>query len=161
MRFRKLRIVWSVGCGAVAALIVVLWIRSYWYWDELYNPISNKHLIIVNSASSRVILTLTASIPGSPWIWHLSQELHGEYWAGPLKDWYETNRYKGLGGFAFYADALRDTYQAPYWFVVLLSLTPAAIPWLPWWSKRFSLRTLLIATTLIAVVLGMIVWASK
>lgn len=34
----------------------------------------------------------------------------------------------------------------------------AAAPWVP---TRFSLRTLLIATTLVAVVLGLIVWAAN
>ncbi len=44
------------------------------------------------------------------------------------------------------------------WLPTLLFATLAAVPWLPW-SNRFSLRTLLIATTLVAVVLGLIVWA--
>jgi hypothetical protein len=39
----------------------------------------------------------------------------------------------------------------------LVSATPAALPWTRW-SRRFTLRTLLIATTLVAVVLGLIVW---
>ena len=30
MRFRKLRIAWSVVCGLVAVLLIVLWVRSYW-----------------------------------------------------------------------------------------------------------------------------------
>lgn len=34
----------------------------------------------------------------------------------------------------------------------------ATVPWLPWWSRRFSLRTLLLACTAVAVVLGLIVW---
>jgi hypothetical protein len=42
----------------------------------------------------------------------------------------------------------------PYWFWVLLTTTLAGIPWLLTWESRFSLRRLLIATTLIAVVLG-------
>jgi hypothetical protein len=36
-----------------------------------------------------------------------------------------------------------------------------AIIFRPWLRSRFSLRTLLIATTLIAVVLGMIVWTVR
>ena len=36
----------------------------------------------------------------------------------------------------------------------------AAAPWIRW-SRRFSLRTLLIATTLVAVVLGLIVYAAR
>jgi hypothetical protein len=45
----------------------------------------------------------------------------------------------------------------PHWFPVLLSAAFAAAPWFrrTW---KFSLRTLLIATTLVAVVLGLIVW---
>ena len=41
-------------------------------------------------------------------------------------------------------------------YAVLVSATIAAAPWIRW-SKRFTLRTLLIATTLVAVVLGVIV----
>jgi hypothetical protein len=42
----------------------------------------------------------------------------------------------------------------PYWLLVLMSATPAIAPWVHW---RFTLRTLLIAMTLVAVVLGLIV----
>jgi hypothetical protein len=42
------------------------------------------------------------------------------------------------------------------WLVVMLA---GALPVVPWLSlKRFSLRTLLVATTLVAVVLGIVVW---
>ena len=30
MRFRKLRIAWSVACGIACVLLIVLWVRSYW-----------------------------------------------------------------------------------------------------------------------------------
>ena len=46
---------------------------------------------------------------------------------------------------------------APHWFFSLLTLIVAGAPWIRL-SKRFTLRTLLIATTLVAVVLGLIVW---
>ncbi|MGE3639690.1 MAG: hypothetical protein AB7G28_14140 [Pirellulales bacterium] len=32
---------------------------------------------------------------------------------------------------------------------------------IPWWRMNFSLRTLLVATTLVAVVLGIAVWAGR
>jgi hypothetical protein len=44
----------------------------------------------------------------------------------------------------------------PFWFIVLISLAITAAPWLRHLSWRFSLRTLLIATTLIALVLGIL-----
>jgi hypothetical protein len=36
MKYRKLRIAWSVAWGVVAVLLVVLWVRSYWVCD---NPV--------------------------------------------------------------------------------------------------------------------------
>jgi hypothetical protein len=45
----------------------------------------------------------------------------------------------------------------PYWLPCLATATLAIIPWL----RRFSLRTLLIAMTLIAVVLGLVIWAAR
>jgi hypothetical protein len=152
---RYLRIVVTALRLTACALLIALWLRSHWYWDQLYNPISNKHLVIVESASGRVILVITAAVPGSPWVWHLSHELRGEYWGGPLRAWQETNRHKGIVGFAYYATPWNTTYRAPYWFLVLLFALLGVIPWLRS-SKRFSLRTLLIATTLVAIGLGLI-----
>jgi hypothetical protein len=64
-------------------------------------------------------------------------------------------------GFYFKRTPNGRRLDIPYWFIVLLNAAIAAAPWLPWWSKRFSLRTLLIATTLIAVALWLIVWVVK
>ena len=52
---------------------------------------------------------------------------------------------------SFYVDV-------PHWFLAILLASIATAPWLRW---RFSLRTLLIATTLVAVVLAIIVWMSR
>jgi len=46
---------------------------------------------------------------------------------------------------------------SPHWFSAAVFGILGTLPWLPW-SPQFSLRTLLIATTLVAVVLGLIVW---
>jgi hypothetical protein len=48
-------------------------------------------------------------------------------------------------------------HAVPYWFCVLLLGTLVAVPWFPI-KRRFTLRTLLIVTTLVAVMLGLIVW---
>jgi hypothetical protein len=34
MRYRKLRIVWSVAWGIAAVLLIALWARSYWWCDN-------------------------------------------------------------------------------------------------------------------------------
>jgi hypothetical protein len=74
-------------------------------------------------------------------------------WAG------QTNRY----GFRYnmYSDGSWNV-SGPLWAVGALltaaAATFAASPWLTW---RFSLRTLLIATTLAALMLGLLVWAMR
>jgi hypothetical protein len=35
MRFRKLRIAWSVACGIACVLLIALWVRSFWWWDTV------------------------------------------------------------------------------------------------------------------------------
>src|SRR5262249_552872 len=46
----------------------------------------------------------------------------------------------------------------PYWSLVVVATTIGASSWLPWY---FSLRALLIATTLAANGLGLIVWLAR
>ena len=54
------------------------------------------------------------------------------------------------------------TYQLwmPLWILALAFAAVGVLNWFvpeKWWPRRFSLRTLLIATTLVAVVLGLVV----
>jgi hypothetical protein len=49
-------------------------------------------------------------------------------------------------------------FVAPGWVLGGLCVAVAGLPWLRW---RFSLRTLLIVTTLVAVVLGLAVYAGR
>ncbi len=55
-----------------------------------------------------------------------------------------------------------DSTPAPfrYWSPVLLLFLLSVAPWIPW-SRHFSLRTLFIATTLLAVLLGLIMWLAS
>jgi hypothetical protein len=48
--------------------------------------------------------------------------------------------------------------SVPYFCCVIFFATFSSVPWL---HRRFSLRTLLIATTLVAIALGVIVYAMK
>ena len=68
-------------------------------------------------------------------------------------DWFF--RFKKHQGFGWWLDI-----TIPHWFLIALSAAFAALPWLPW-SNRFSLRTLLIATTVIALVLGMLIVVAR
>jgi hypothetical protein len=62
---------------------------------------------------------------------------------------------QGLSGRSWTADA--NGLRVPHWFGVLTLAFLASLPWLAW-SVRFSLRTLLIVMTAVAVGLWFILW---
>src|SRR3954451_8568493 len=43
MRYRKLRIAWSVVWGIACLLLIVLWVRSYWQVEMFAVPLTNKY----------------------------------------------------------------------------------------------------------------------
>jgi hypothetical protein len=52
----------------------------------------------------------------------------------------------------------------PFWFVTAVAALTAALsasPWIPNYAYRFSLRTMLFATALVAVVLGLVGYAVR
>ena len=51
--------------------------------------------------------------------------------------------------------------RQPFWLVSVAVATLGVAPWIGCLRWRFSLRTLLIATTLVAVVLGLAVYAAR
>jgi hypothetical protein len=71
-------------------------------------------------------------------------------WPSPL-----TPQFSGLGFVASNELSIRYV-TVPDWFLILLagSFSAASLP-------RFSLRTLLLAMTFLAIAMGMIIWASK
>jgi hypothetical protein len=66
----------------------------------------------------------------------------------------------GLFSFDLQYDSTGIVIQLPHWTLVLMTGICGAAPWIRQLKWRFTTRTLLIATTLVAVVLGLIVWAA-
>lgn len=65
MKYRKLRIAWSVAWGVACLLLIALWVRSYSYKEQFCSDkLSNKHMIIVESAAGRVLLVY---LPSNLW----------------------------------------------------------------------------------------------
>ena len=164
MRFRKLRIAFSVTCGIACVLLIVLWVRSYWSDDSvnhatrLASPSGqiSAHLIGCRSFHGTIRFLY---VPDTPLIRELPQygwqvDSHpielgfGEVLPSMLT--FEREKF-GSDGFAI---------TVPDWVMVVILAALAGAPWLRWPKKfsRFTLRTLLIATTLVAVVLGLVVW---
>lgn len=61
-------------------------------------------------------------------------------------------------GLGYLQDGMSTSVRIPFTFPVVVAATAALGPWLP---RRFNLRMLLIATTLVGVVLGFIVWSAS
>jgi hypothetical protein len=149
-RLPKLRIAWSVGCGIACVLLVVLWVRSYWHMDVFVFGGAPPHGITISSLNGGVTLLYSLFRDGDV------IELRLWAWSQPV------SIVQTLPGFdeacaRFHVRQFLGGFEVvlPHWFVVGIVATFTSVPWLRW---RFSLRTLLIATTLIAVVLGIIVW---
>jgi hypothetical protein len=149
MRFRKLRIAWSVFWTLAAVLLVVLWVRSYWRVETMSYTNSAKGYTGVRSDEGKFVIYRghlqppPRETPG----WKYSRFYDSLHQYRGVMWWPWTNR--------------RDMAILPYWFLVSLSAIFAAAPWIRQLHLRFSLRTLLIATTLVAMVLGLAVWAAS
>jgi hypothetical protein len=63
----------------------------------------------------------------------------------------------GFAGFKVINDKRETGVQFPYWFAVMMLVICPVVPWIRW-KHRFSLRALLIATTIVAILLGLIVY---
>jgi hypothetical protein len=150
MRFRKLRIAWSVTCGVVAVLLIVLWVRSYRYIDSIHVQCANKRVVLFESFAGRVgVADLEFNLGQRIWMTHTE-----------IPDWKSYRGWKEIvvGGLRPHGNHV--SLVAPHWCVLLMVAACALLPWYGTLAgtRRFSLRTLLIATTLVAVVLGLIVW---
>ena len=154
MRFRKLRIAWSVLWGLLAVLLLVLWMRSYHYGTHYQHLLSTTHWVTSDTRVGRVYISWRAGDPKNLRQGLFVEEIDDETRA-TLERMHSQN---DTLGFAFHHHAFPAAdvraVTLPYWFLVLLTATLAPLPWLPW---KFSLCTLLIATTLVAVVLGLVV----
>ncbi len=155
MRFRKLRIAWSVGCTIACVLLIVLWVRSYRCADDFGDNQNGLSRVTAFSARGRIVF----------WVGETRAEMDSIWYSFPLGQVYEIDKFAAGWGFGTFVQNRsspshlnRVGIKLPYWFAMLVPVALAAVPWIRW---RFSLRTLLIATTLVAVVLGLIVYVAR
>ena len=149
-RFRRTRIAVSVFFGVLTVALCVLWVRSRSIIDVAgISPASNCWLAIASSARE-IELTI---LNGGP--------------AGPTADWYGYHSIHSANAFGERVHEPRPKLKwvrtarelrltVPIIAVVVAAAILAAVPWI-----LMFLRTMLIATTLVAVVLGFGVWLAS
>ena len=139
-----LRIAWTVWWGVAAVLLCVLWVRSYWWFDNA--NFSATGTVVLNSLEGAVGLVYsdTASNKGLTSI--------------TVEDVKPLINPKGEKArkWLFDVHPTGTWVSCPYWFAALLLGLLAVGPWIRSF-RQFSLRTLLIAMTLIAIVMGLVV----
>jgi hypothetical protein len=155
MRFRKLRIAWSVLCAFACVLLIVLWVRSLNWFDDLAFLFDNSQsMIAIQSAPGSLCVTWQDANGDT-----FSQEYYSRIFNARRRGNPREVTLQSIAG-RFHVFKFRtfrnNALTVPFWFLVIVSATLAAGPWIHW-SKHFSLRTLLIATTVVALVLGLIV----
>jgi hypothetical protein len=156
MKHRKLRIAWSAAWGVVAVLLCVLWVRSYTrlYWCCGFPQDDSVRQLQV--ADGNVLFFVRPGVAewgaGSLPIKY-AREVNGRPVVKPIIGWQTRNGDTHVEIYTVIRVAMMPVWVAPLAVVLL-----AALAWLP---RRFSLRTLLIGTMLVAIVLGLIVWTSR
>jgi hypothetical protein len=131
----------------VCLLVIALWVRSYWWADAIIRgTISNRTETVIASNHGAIVFgrrvpPASSSLPPEDRWGYLSDK------ARPV------NRH-----FGWIANNRQIRIQFPTWLPVLLAASLAAAPWIRW---RFSLRTLLIVTMLVAVGLGMVAYLAR
>jgi hypothetical protein len=157
MRFRKLRNAWSVGCAIACVLLIVLWVRSYWRSYDAFGPMSKSRAVVLSSHQGRLsVIVQQIEIP----MWHFGRNSRAEQLAGTSSA--SVGRtFARLFVIRFTSQKKSSGVSLAYTYPVLLTCALAVVPWIRHLHWRFTLRTLLIATTLVAVVLGLIVYVAR
>jgi hypothetical protein len=179
MKFRKLRIAFSVTCGIACVLLILFWVRSYSFDDEFTADVWNTKFGL-GSKLGRVTLSVSRHMIAPGLRWHvgtrrLQTDEPNFTWKAPVSsgiaqflthidpDWWKEDRgYERTYGFGIArgAPARFVIVSMPHWFPILLATAAAISPWITW-TRRFSLRTLLIGTTLVAIALGLIMYLAR
>jgi hypothetical protein len=151
---RKLRIAFSTFCALIALSFVTVSVRSYWWTEEVFWKISDDYAVGIWNGAGHVVFS-----------WHSPRNgMHPGARSGIMGPRRITDRRKllertevpSVAGFGADRRFDVDLVMMPHWCLVLLTGAIAALPWMSW-QWRFSLRTLLVAMTLVALSLGLFV----
>jgi hypothetical protein len=146
MKYRRRRIAFPAVCGVLCLLLIALWVRSFWWVDIAlgrHYSFMSVHGCLMGSLGEDPTRRQTLI---------LSQNLR------PMREAGTVLRSGASYGFAYGRIVGSLTLGLPHLLPAIVAAGIRAAPWLPW---RFSLRTLLIATTLVAIGLGLIVAAAR
>lgn len=147
MKFRKLRVAFSATCLVGCVLLVALWARSYsrYYSIEIYR-----------APTGLLISTQNGTVALYRFPYSLNNKIGYSSSAVGPNDWMSETY-----GVRYFHSAGESIAFIQYGLLTAPLATLAALFALPWLGWRFSVRTLLIVTTLLALLLGHIVYMNR
>jgi hypothetical protein len=153
---RKLRIAFSAVCGIICLLLIALWVRSHWKLDLLTLPISSARAIQVAAVQGDITFRAppVSYFRSKGYLGPVSSLRDYEVSPAPPKTSSNRKRTSKIGiRWSSLPRGSGGHIVVPFWMIVVLSAA-MSLPLLKSLRWRFSLRTLLIAMTLVAIVLG-------
>ncbi len=133
---KHLRIAVTALSLTACVLLLALWVRSYHSLDLVRGHVLGVTDFGVVSQDGKFFVAVFAPATYSPrWVWFRGGD-------------------SGLG-VQLELDLWKRPKVIPHWLLMLTTAAFAPAPWLRW---RFSLRTLLIATTLVAVGMRLVMY---
>src|SRR4029079_6531064 len=126
--------------GLACVLLIALWVRSYWRLDAV--DVSNWCEVDSICGEISVMKYDPAVSLGDPW----------SFYSGPVPPTMNMGDWGTTFGFKRSETPVGPGIVFPLWFPISLVALIAGIPWIRW---RFTLRALLIATTLVAAALAL------
>lgn len=122
-------------------LLVALWVRSYWRADLITGQLNSSSVYTITSDKGGLLVSVSEGVLNGEW-------RHSTYVPGP-----ERGELVGRGR----TTNGRWVVLPQFLFVFLAGVVGGA----PWGARRYSLRALLIAATVVAVSLGVLACAAR
>jgi hypothetical protein len=149
----------ATACLVVCALLAGLWVRSYSWRDVAYLRLGDIHVQIGSiNGTGQFVVKNPEDTPLSE-SWGLAamrvQEMRNVRW----DIWPQSPRAKAEFSLYHHSDVVSYSFTAvdvPYCFLLILASAMGGLVWFKR-TKQFSLRDLLIATTITAMVLGFLI----
>lgn len=158
---RWLRVAVSAVSVMVCSLSLILWATSYYWSAYAAIPLTHARFVGVESFYGVLICDYADQSHYQGTSLYRNRSWEFELDSVGVTDLTTYGYSNNIPLFRFEVPNPSEvTLTIPYWFLILLSASLAFAPWISWRRThwRFTTRTLLIVTTLVAVVLGFVVW---
>ncbi len=147
----------SIVCPILCVALAGFWLESY---DPLGRILVSGAKYRLSAEDGRIAFVPSVDNLGNPIYWDLTAKSFPLSHFGYGKS---THFYPGATnclGFRLHSSLFGPVVVVPYWFLVLASGFLTML-FQTRWPLQFSLRQLFIATTFLAIVLGMIAWLDR